>query len=193
MISPTEQRPHTLKSIAESVRRDKRTIQIWYFRAKTDRGDFGVIAGGTRRFNDAERSILLSYGTSTIDTSIVDQPSSQIVVDAPSLPDRYSLDSLQVSQAQSFDDPLAVAQKFTAVADMLVAAMESDIEARSAKLNQAIEAKKQIDAKSQELRLEQRLYRDRTKSIDSQLTSQTNDLQVALEQLASLGKCQSSQ
>lgn len=193
MSNSTEHRPHTLKTIAESVKRDKRTIQIWYHKAKTQNGDFGVISGGTRRFNDAERSVLLSYGSSTVDTSIVEQPSTQIVIDAPTFPDRYSLDSLQVSQSQTFDDPLAVAQKFTAVADMLVAAMGSDIESREEKLNQAIEAKKQIDAKAQELRLEQRLYRDRTKDIDSQLTAQTNDLQIALEQLANLGKSQSPQ
>jgi hypothetical protein len=55
------ERIHTLRTIADELGRDKRTVQNWYTQAKDQHGELGEIIDGTRYFNAEERSILVSY------------------------------------------------------------------------------------------------------------------------------------
>jgi hypothetical protein len=57
----TMNREHTLASIAAEQNVQKRAVQNWLAKSKTEHGEIGAVINGVRRFNDAERDILLSY------------------------------------------------------------------------------------------------------------------------------------
>lgn len=106
----------------------------------------------------------------------------------PELPKAYTLEVLRDSEAVGFEDPLAVAAQFLQVADGLTEAMQADIQQRQQRLQQTKSAKDAIAAKAQQLQLESRLYQLQTQQLDQTLTTETQDLQAALQQLQSLGK-----
>jgi len=93
-------------------------------------------------------------------------------------------------QALIFEDPEAVANQFLTVADQLVAGMEADIAIRERRLKATRTAQNKVATKAQELKLEQRLYRDRAKDLDTAQTDETSALQDAVTALQNLGKPQ---
>jgi hypothetical protein len=111
-----------------------------------------------------------------------------IVLSAPDLPQTYSLETLRADEALLFDDPLAIAAQFLVVADQVQTAMEADIAQREQKLAATRQAKDAITAKAQELKLEQRFYKERAHLIDTAQTHETQTLQTALNTLQALGK-----
>ena len=120
-------------------------------------------------------------------TIFVETPSPGSLA-APTLPQEFSLSTLHTSNVQAIEDPLAVATQFLQVADQIQTAMESDIQAKEAKIQATRMAKAQIVERAQELKLEQRFYKERAKQADSVLTDETSDLQKALNLLQNLGK-----
>jgi hypothetical protein len=92
------------------------------------------------------------------------------------------------SESLVIDDPLAVAEQFTAAADMILAGLGNDIAAREQRLQTTKQAQKKIAAKADELKLEQRLYKLQTSQIDQAQTDEAKALADALAQLQSLGK-----
>ena len=66
--------------------------------------------------------------------------------------------------------------------------MGADIKAREQRLKATRTAQNKVAEKAQELKLEQRLYRDHTRDLDMAQTEQTQSLQDALQALQSLGK-----
>jgi hypothetical protein len=118
----------------------------------------------------------------------VETGNHQIVLATPELPQTYTLEGLRVSEAIAFDDPLAIAEQFLQTADLLTSAMQNDIDQREHRLKQTKQAQSKIAAKANELKLEQRLYRERASMLDSALSEESQTLQTALSQLQSLGK-----
>ncbi len=118
----------------------------------------------------------------------VEMGNHQLVLSAPDLPQTYSLGALRTGESVQFEDPLAIAAQFLVIADQVQAAMESDIQQREQKLAATRQAKDTIAAKAQELKLEQRLYKERTHLIDTAQTHETQGLQQSLTTLQSLGK-----
>lgn len=114
----------------------------------------------------------------------------QMILATPQLPQTFTLEGLRSSEAVSFEDPLAMAQQFLAVADNLTSAMQTDIRARQQRLNQTQQAKNAIAAQKQKLELEARLYQLQTQQLDTALSNETAELQVQLAALQSLGKPQ---
>ena len=112
----------------------------------------------------------------------------QIVLSTPQLPAQFSLESLRFGESITFEDPLAVASQFIAVADQISDAMDTDLDHRKAKLNQTKQAKDAITAKANALKLQQQRYQERAYRIDSEQTDQTDSLKEALELLQALGK-----
>ncbi len=115
-----------------------------------------------------------------------------MILATPQLPQTYSLESLRVSESVQIEDPIAVAQQFLQVADSLVNSMQTDIQQRESRLQQTRQAKEAIAAKSNELKLEARLYRERASMLDSALSSETQNLQDALATIQQLGKPQTA-
>ncbi|MBD1911263.1 hypothetical protein [Leptolyngbya sp. FACHB-8] len=116
-------------------------------------------------------------------TTVVDSGNHKIVLSAPQLPQRYSLEGLRTGEAIQFDDPLAVAAAFLQDADVLQVAMQQDLEARAARLEATKQAKAAIEAKRQKLELEARLYQLQTQNLDSSLSAETLGLQSELGKL----------
>lgn len=187
-------RTHTLRSIAEEVRRDKRTVQAWYAQEKLTRGEFGQLVDGARKFNDEERGWLIAHRSDVLSTPYemegitVETGNHHIVLSQPKLPETYSLEKLRSSESTGFEDPLAIAEQFLQAADQIVEVMQADIDAREQRLSQTKKAKARIDAKTAELALEARLYRLQASQIDSAQTQETQDLQSSLSALQQLGK-----
>lgn len=92
------------------------------------------------------------------------------------------------SEALVIADPLAVAEQFLSAADHLQSALAADLAAREARLQQTRKAQRQIEARAQQLALEQRLYRLQTAQLDQAQTEETQALAQHLEALQSLGK-----
>lgn len=116
-------------------------------------------------------------------TTVVEAGNHKIVLSAPQLPQRYSLEGLRTGEAIQFDDPLAVAAAFLQDADVLEVAMQQDLEARAARLEATKQAKAAIEAKRQKLELEARLYQLQTQNLDSSLSAETLGLQSELGKL----------
>lgn len=91
-------------------------------------------------------------------------------------------------EALVFDDPAAIADQFISVADRLVQGMDTDIKQREQRLQATRAAQNKVAEKAQELKLEQRLYRDRARDLDTAQTDETQSLQDAIEALRDLGK-----
>jgi hypothetical protein len=140
--------------------------------------------------DDAQAAALDRFDRrATVSASVSVEPGNHFtVLDSPNLRGQFSLEQFRDSAAVAFEDPLAVAQQFTAVADTLIGAMGADIRQREERLKQARQAQTAIADKTQELRLEQRLYRERAWMLDSAQTESTQALQSSLNQLQSLGK-----
>jgi len=103
---------------------------------------------------------------------------------------QFSLESFRTDDVEAliFEDPVLVADQFLAVADQLVAGMEADIAIREQRLRATRTAQGKVATKAQELKLEQRLYRDRAKDLDIAQTDETRALQDAVTALQNLGK-----
>lgn len=102
----------------------------------------------------------------------------------------FSLENFRADDvtALTFEDPADVATQFLAVADHLVGAMGEDIQQREQRLKATRDAQNKVAEKARELQLEQRLYRDRAKDLDTAQTENTQSLQDAIAALQSLGK-----
>lgn len=116
-------------------------------------------------------------------TTVVESGNHKIVLSAPQLPQRYSLEGLRTGEAIQFDDPLAVAASFLQDAEMLETAMQQDIAARQQRLEATKKAQQAIAEKKQKLELEARLYQLQTQTLDAALSTETMQLQDALGKL----------
>lgn len=190
---------HTYSSIAADVGVNKRTVQDWWdkHRKRTEQ-ELGQIdeAGGARLFTDNEREILLGYMSdrpkkaeqSIQPAVIVESGNHQVNLGAPGLPQVFTLEPLRQSEVVQFEDPLAIAHQFMQAADLVIAGMSQDVQARQQRLNETVEAKDAIAAKKQQLELEARLYQLQTGQIDAQTSRETQRLSDALQALQCLGK-----
>ena len=194
-------RPHTLRSIANEMGRDKRTVQLWYQRAKEQsQEEIGELREreNTRYFSDEERELLISFGggervSSSAKTAIppsvtVEVGNHQILLNAPQLPQSYTLEGLRTTEAVSIADPLAVAAQFLQAADLVIDGMNQDLKQRQHQLEQTRKAKDAIAAKKQQLELEARLYQMQTSGLDAAVTRTTQTLQDDLTALQRMGK-----
>lgn len=112
----------------------------------------------------------------------------QVVLANPQLPQTFSLEGLRSSEVVSIEDPLVLAAQFLQVADNITTAMQNDLQQREQKLDDTRKAKDQIATKAQELKLESRLYRMQTDTLDKAVSQETAALQGALASLNNLGK-----
>ncbi len=118
----------------------------------------------------------------------IDAGNHKIVIPPPTLPQIYTLEGLRHVESVEIEDPLALAEQFLEAADLLHDAMQRDIEQREQKLQQTRQARNAVVAKAQELKLEQRFYRERANQVGSAQTEETQALQDALSTLQGLGK-----
>jgi hypothetical protein len=118
----------------------------------------------------------------------VETGNQQIMLPPPGLPQRFDLGICRKMEAIAFEDPLAIAQQFLAVADQIQGAMDNDLIQRESRLKQTQQAQKAIANKVSELRLETRFYTERARTLDTAISDETEALQEALGALQVLGK-----
>ncbi len=196
--------PTPLRVVARTVKKSGRQIEeftpfgievLKAFKAAKEKGDRAVevfLAEAKANYPAPEPAPASPpphpRSTPTNVTVEVQTGNHNIVISPPELPQIYSLESLRNVESIEIEDPLALASQFLEAADQLQAAMERDIQQREQKLQQTRQAQKAVAVKAQELKLEQRLYRDRANQVSAAQTEETQALQEALTTLQSLGK-----
>lgn len=195
--------PDPLRVVVRTVKRSGRQIEeftatgiqvLKAYKAAKEKGDRAgeiFLAEAKAKFSQPEAptdSMNSAIGQSTKVAIEVETGNHNIVVPAPVLPQSYTLEGLREIESIEIEDPLSLANQFLAAADLVQDAMQRDIEQREQKLQQTRRAKTAITAKAQELKLEQRLYRERANQISVTQTEETQALQDALSTLQGLGK-----
>ncbi|NJL20558.1 MAG: hypothetical protein HC895_06685 [Leptolyngbyaceae cyanobacterium SM1_3_5] len=120
-------------------------------------------------------------GDSITQPSIAVETKAATVVDAPELPQTYSLAAF-AGEAIEIDDPLALANQIVQAIDHVQNAMQADIDRKEKKLNDTRKAQKIVSEKVQELKFDQRFYQEKATQLSN---SQTENTQ-ALQELAAL-------
>jgi hypothetical protein len=181
---------HSLRTIADAANREKRTVQNWYARAKEEHGELGILVNGVRLFTNEERDILTSYAGADRPDPLPEPDTPPVTVVAgnhhlvlapPIMPQAFSLESLRSSEAVSFEDPLALANRALAIADQIQTAMDADLKARQ-------QANEELKKRIQTMKLNQLKYEIQANILDSATTDRTISLQDSLAELARLGK-----
>lgn len=113
----------------------------------------------------------------------VDVGNHSMVLSDIGLPAQFSLEGLRSGEAIEILDPLAVAAKVLATADVLKTVMSEDIQNRLQKLNETRQARDAIADKTRELALEARLYQMETSKVDAELSQETQRLTEELGKL----------
>lgn len=195
--------PEPLRVVVRTVKRSGRQIEefttigvqvLKTYKAAKEKGDRAAelfLAEAKAKFPQPETpsdSMNVSMGQSAKVAIEVETGNHKIVVPAPVLPQSYTLAGLREIESIEIEDPLSLANQFLQAADLVQNAMQKDIEQREQKLQQTRRAKNAVAAKAQELKLEQRLYRERANQVSTAQTEETQALQTALDVLQGLGK-----
>lgn len=195
--------PMPLRVVTRTVKRSGRQIEEFTaagievlrgYKAAKERGDRAAemfLAEARAKYPAPDPSIepIQTQPEKPLNVTIeVESGNHKIVVPPPVLPQSYSLEGLRHIESIEIEDPLALADQFLEAADFVQDAMQRDIEQREQKLQQTRKAKTAITAKAQELKLEQRLYRERANQVSAAQSEETQALQDALDVLQGLGK-----
>lgn len=201
-----EQRIHTLSSIAESHGAKKRAAQNWQAKAKADHGELGEVIGGTRKFNDAERDILLSYAgepkakaepatepTTPAAESVALAPvevvpgNHRVSLDGPEIGGQIDLARFRGSlEVRSYSDPCHPANAAIQLLEAVNQAMDSDLDASFNQLETTLATVQQLEAKTAELEQKALEYKV-TQSILGRLQNQaTGHLEALLGKATAL-------
>ena len=193
---------HTFQSIATQAGCSKRTVQTWWEKAKADHGELGTIAGEgqPRVFTDHEVALLVVYRSNRSKTSPPKVQKVDVTVEtgnhcralvSPEINGAtFSLEHFRADEIEAlvFENPDAVAVTALEVMDQIIQGMDADIKVREQRLQKTRTAQDKVAAKTQELQLEKRLYRDRTRDLDTAQTAGTQSLQDEIATLQALGK-----
>jgi len=201
----------TLNDLAAAYQVSLQTIYNWKnaAEARLGREIQGIphAVDGRKIVYSPEAAALITAGRHPVASSNPNEPAKKVEVtvetgnhcQALTQPEmggtEFSLERFRRDDVQAliFEDPEAVADQFLTVADQLVAGMEADIAAREQRLKATRTAQNKVVTKAQELKLEQRLYRDRAKDLDTAQTDETSALRDAVTALQNLGKPQTPQ
>lgn len=108
----------------------------------------------------------------------------------PALPQIYTLQGLRSGESVQIDDPIALANQVVQAINRVQDVMKNDLRNREQKLQETKQAQKTVDAKVQELKLDQRFYQEKANQVDFAQTETTQTLQEAISVLQDLGKPQ---
>ncbi|MBD2153165.1 hypothetical protein [Leptolyngbya sp. FACHB-16] len=200
-------RPHTLRTIADEMGRDKRTVQSWYQKAKDAHGELGEIVEGVRRFSDADRAILVTYAGDKPAPRQSEPPAVRPQV----MPENFfqtselaPVQSHEIQLPQGFD-PTAMVKFFDgvvgqdtdtgsllAIADMAINAaktvMDQKVEAQRERLTKAQQDAAKLDAKIAEAKTDLKVKALESRILADQQTAATKTAEEKFAELMSLGK-----
>lgn len=169
------QRIHTLASIAADHGSIKRTAQNWLKKAVAEQGEIGEIVNGVRRFNDAERAVLLSFAgeprrqieppAEPTTTAPAVAPDAAAIVPVEVVPGnhRVSLDGPAIGgqidlarfrgslEVRSYSDPCHPANAAIQLLEAVESAMDADLEASFQQLEATAETVAKLEEKTRQL------------------------------------------
>lgn len=200
-------RIHTLSSIAAELGRDKRTVQLWFTKAKSEHGELGRIIDGCRYFSDDERAILVGYAGA-------DRPqSTKKESTAAPVPEGFiqcstlaPVEVVETDLPEGFD-PTAMVKFFDGVAgkgtnttqllnvakQVLTAVevvMDKKIQAQREELNQAEQDGSELQELIAETKTSLQIKALEARILAERQTSVTTQAQKAFTELMELGKPQ---
>jgi hypothetical protein len=199
-----EERIHTLASIAAEHGSIKRTAQNWQAKAKADHGELGEVIGGTRKFNDTEKAILLSYAgepkakpepTTTTPPAAAESVAlapvevvpgnHRVSLDGPEIGGQIDLARFRGSlEVRSYSDPCHPANAAIQLLEAVESAMDADLENSFQQLEATAETVAKLEEKTRQLEAKSLEYRV-TQGVLSRLQNQATGRLEAL-----LGKAQ---
>lgn len=187
----------TLKEIAEQHHMSVQTVKSRKIEAERVHGGitYQVDPNDRRRkvYTPEQVALIMGKPMEPVATVVTVETGNHMqVLSAPEIGTEYSLEPMRCDDIEAllFDDPMAIADQFIDAADRIVGAMGNDVRTREQRLQQTKAARNKVASKAQELRLEQRLYRDRARDLDTDQTSETKALQDSVADLQRLGKPQ---
>ncbi|NEZ68408.1 hypothetical protein D0962_37800 [Leptolyngbyaceae cyanobacterium CCMR0082] len=196
------QRQHTLSDIAEGAGVNKRAVQGWLAKAKTQHGEVGEIIGTTRMFSNAERDILLSYQSKrqTTETPVNEPvtPTAITVIEGNhretlaniDLNNDFDLGTLRspLQTVQSYQDPMVMAKQILAQNQERVAAMNADLQRQQAQVNESAQAIAMVEQSNFHLMQQTLNYQMESRIQAMALNQNTTQLQQKIAIQQSLGK-----
>lgn len=180
-MSTTQQRIHTLASIAAEHGSIKRTAQNWLKKATADHGEIGELVNGVRMFNDSERDLLLSYAgeprrrpepaaaeatTTPAAESVALAPvevvpgNHRVSLDGPEIAGTIDLARFRGSlEVRSYQDPCHPANAAIQLLEAVEQAMDQDLGNSFNQLEETLNTVQQLEAKTAELEAKALEYR----------------------------------
>lgn len=201
-------KPHTLRTIADEMARDKRTTQLWYQRAKNEHGELGELVDGTRYFSDSEREILISYAG--------EKPQSKQEAIRPEvMPENFfqtsalaPVETREIVLPEGFDPSVMVkffdgvtgqatdTGSLLAIADMALnaveGAMDNKLQEQRQKLTQAQKDAEALKTKLAETKTNLKVKALESRILAEQQTAATQSAEDIFAQLMAMGKPQES-
>ncbi len=196
-------RPHTLRTIAEGMGREKRTAQLWYQQAKEQHGELGAIVNGTRYFSDEERAILEQYAGV--------KPAEVQAIAPEIMPENFiqagelaTVETRSIQLPQGFDASAMVrffdgvtgeatdTSSLVAIADMAINAVESAMDSKLTEQRQKLTQAEQ-DAKALAEKINASKVKLQVKALESKIlaerqTTATQSAEELFAELMNMGK-----
>ena len=187
---------HTLRTIADETDRDKRTVQGWYQRAKSEHGELGELIEGVRCFDDSERSVLVSYAG---EKPIVKEPTApRVSVEVGNHTTRKMIHvgatAASLEQFRTQRDRLQLGNRGEFVTHALgfLDQLEEGIEAAEAEQEQELQqirtAKKQVSKRVAQFRRRADEYRIKSDLLAHIQNTELEDLEDLASELTAMGK-----
>jgi hypothetical protein len=192
----TMNREHTLASIAAEQNVQKRAVQTWLAKSRTDHGEIGAVINGVRRFNDSERDILLSYAReprrrpAPVASVEPDSASPAITPEIitgnhrgelalPGLPMQIDLGQYRENAPLASFEGLDI-ERFLDSCDAFVQAVEADYQHQVELTERKALVAQQVQAKAQQVQQASLLYQVRSESLSLHNRSLDADIQQGM-------------
>lgn len=184
----------TASQIAEKFGVEKRKVRSWIDKARAKHGEIGELrndnGNNVRFFSDDEVKIIESFA----DVQPIEKPvtievgNHSMVLSKPCVPSTVELGKLRSVEIEYYEDPLAVAESWIENADLIIDALDEDMDSRLARVKRTKNARQKLQDKAHEMEVKKRIYRERAILADTLLNEETELLKDAMTMLDSLKK-----
>lgn len=192
----TMNREHTLASIAAEQNVQKRAVQNWLAKAKTEHGEIGAVINGVRCFNDLERDILLSFArrphrrpapVASVEPETTEAAiTPEIIIGnhrgelaIPSLPTQIDLGQYRENAPLASFEGLDI-ERFLDSCDAFVQAVEADYQHQMELTERKALVAQQVQAKAQQVQQASLLYQVRSESLSLHNRNLDADIQQGM-------------
>ncbi len=185
-------RPHTLRTIAEAMGREKRTAQYWYQQAKEQHGELGELIDGTRHFSDEERALLVQFAgdrPAATPPVTIDQGNHARSVTVQIGSQETSLEQFRTTRTrQHLANPREFMTNLVSFLDQIEEGMESAEKQQEEELHQLKTLKRQSQKRVEQFRRRADEYRIKTDILTTIQNTELEELADMAEEINAMGK-----